>query len=379
MVRTIVRKLPIVVASACAFAIGACTSNIDRPNATQTQPAPVITSGHGLVITENTFADLAAEAMKSVVNIDTTTSVSVPSMGIELPFFFGDEPLMPHLQKYEMRGTGSGVIIKPDGYILTNNHVVGNAQQIKVTLNDKRVFTGHVVGRDSFTDLALVKIDANNLPTARLGSAKNLRPGDFALAIGSPAGLSNTVTLGIISALGRSLGENLGEVGLVQTDTAINPGNSGGPLLNIRGEVIGINTAIRKDYQNIGFAIPMDTAKQVADQLISHGAIKHAWVGIQMADLNDQINKQLRLPPGKRGVVVAQVVQGSPADDAGLTTGDVILNVDNKPVSTAKDVQQLVRKHKPGDQVPMTVERAGQSSTVNITIGEYPAQTQQQE
>jgi len=344
----------------------------------------VANTPHGPALGEHTISDLAENAMKSVVNIDTTTKVSVPG-GFQLrgfggfPFdLFGEEPIVPHMQQYEMRGTGSGVIIKPDGYILTNNHVVGNATNIKVTLNDKRVLNGTVVGRDKFTDLALVKVDANNLPVATLGTTKGLRPGDWVIAIGSPAGLSNTVTFGIVSALGRTLGDELsaGDVGLVQTDAAINPGNSGGPLLDIHGNVIGIDTAIKANFQNIGFAIPVDMAKDVANQLMSKGSIKHPYVGIQMADLTDQIDKALGLKAGSRGVVVAQVVDGSPAQNAGLQAGDIIRKVDNLDVNSAKDVQQIVRKHLPGDSLKMTVERNGQTQNVSLTIGDYPGNTQ---
>jgi S1-C subfamily serine protease len=365
----------------CAVSVGltSCTSQIDtRPvNPTPNVTAPPALSSHGPALGENTIADLAAEAMKSVVNIDTQTSVVVPSDPFSRfsPFGFFDEGTP--LRKYEIAGTGTGVIYRNDGYVLTNNHVVGKADKIKVTLNDNRVLEGRVVGRDPYTDLALVKIPATGLPVARFGSSQKLRPGDFACAIGSPAGLSNTVTLGIISALGRSLGE-VGEGGLIQTDTAINPGNSGGPLLNIHGEVIGINTAIRKDYQNIGFAIPTEIAKKVADQLLSKGSIQHPYVGISMRDLNEDINKALGLPSGTSGVVVAKVASGSPADNAGLQTGDVITNIDGQPVSSAKDVRNFVKSHQPGDTIKMTVARNGETRTVSINVGAMPSELNQQ-
>jgi S1-C subfamily serine protease len=375
--------VPIVIASAVAFLIGSCTNHsFDHPGfMSQPTPAPFKTTWlantpHGAAIGENSIADLAEDTMKSVVNIDTTTRISVPQNelhGFGFPFdLFGGEPLVPHMEGFEMRGTGSGVIIGQDGYILTNNHVVGNANNIKVTLNDKRVLKGTVIGRDSFTDIALVKVDASGLPIARLGTAKNLRPGDFVIAIGSPAGLSNTVTFGIVSALGRTLGEHLGDVGLVQTDAAINPGNSGGPLLNIHGEVIGINTAIKQNFQNIGFAIPVDTAKQVGQQLMKSGTIKHPYVGVQMADLSDALDRQLGLPAGTQGIVIAKVVPNSPADDAGLQNGDLIKKIDNTPVSTSAEVQKLVRQHQPGDHLAITVSRDGQETTVNLTVGNYP-------
>jgi serine protease Do len=365
--------------------LGGCTQAPDFDTAKPSKPStfPIGMTPHGPAIGENTFADLAEEASKSVVNIDTRTSVTVPDAGLPFSgfdlFFGGPEAIRPqNKMQFEHKGTGSGVIIRSDGYILTNNHVAGQAQDIKVTLNDKRVFPGHLVGRDSFTDLALLKIDANDLPVAKLGTAKQLRPGDFVVAIGSPVGLDHTVTLGIVSALGRSLNEKglQSDVGLVQTDAAINPGNSGGPLLNIRGEVIGLNTAIRRDAQNIGFAIPVDVAKDISNQLIEHGSIRHAYVGLSMQDLSPALAKALHLPANTQGVVVAQVMQGSPAEAAAMQTGDVIEKVDGKPVASAKDVQQIVRTHKPGDSLSMVVSRGGELQAVELTIGDYPSPDQ---
>lgn len=281
-------------------------------------------------------------------------------------------------RRYESQGTGSGVIIKPDGYILTNNHVVRQATEIKVTLADKRVFKGRVVGRDSFTDLALVKIDADNLPVAKLGSSKDLRPGDWAVAIGSPLGLDHSVTLGIISALGRSVGDLKSNVELIQTDAAINPGNSGGPLLNIRGEVIGLNTAIRSDGQNIGFAIPVDVARQVVDGLLAHGTVSRPYVGIYMQDLEPKIARSLGLPANAQGVVVARVGTGSPAEQGGLMQGDVIQKIDGQPVSSGKDVQKIVRAHKIGESLAVLVSRNGTLTAATVKIGEYPSEDKEE-
>ncbi len=338
----------------------------------------------GMPIGENTIADIASEASKSVVTIDTSSSVVLPdtAFGFErtfrdFEFFFGPGFRFGPQQgqrKYESRGAGSGVIVRPDGYIMTNNHVVGNAGKIKVALSDNRVFDGRVVGRDSFSDVALVRIDASNLPVAKFGTSKNLRPGDWAIAIGNPLGLEHTVTLGIISALGRSLSALQNNVELIQTDAAINPGNSGGPLLNIHGEVVGLNTAIRGDAQNIGFALPIDVARDVAQQLLEGGKISRPYVGIYMQDLDEKLARSLRLPASSKGVVVVRVAPGGPAEQAGFAQGDVIEKIDGKAVETSKEVQQLVRSHKPGHSVNVLVYRDGKLTAISLKIGDYPTE-----
>ncbi|MBY0358661.1 MAG: trypsin-like peptidase domain-containing protein [Candidatus Obscuribacterales bacterium] len=327
----------------------------------------------------NVIADIAAAVTPSVVNIDTRSSVTVANMNPFRQFGLGADPFLDRLdpyhnqmppRKYESHGAGSGVIIREDGYILTNNHVVQKADEIKVTLSDKRVFVGKIVGKDRYTDLALVKIDAQGLKAAKLGDSKILRPGDWAIAIGSPLGLSQTVTLGIVSALGRSI-SNLHSVDLIQTDAAINPGNSGGPLLNISGEVIGINTAIRGDGQNIGFAIPVDVAKQIMNDLIKNGSTPHAYIGIAMQDMDEKLAKFMGLPATTQGVVVAKVEPSSPAETAGLSQGDVIQKVNGKTVASSKDVQDLVRGHKPGETLNILVLRGQSLVPVTVKIGNY--------
>jgi serine protease Do len=354
----------------------AASSLTDSPST----PYAVTATAEGhkvMALSEDTVANIAAESNKSVVNIDTATAVVLPESPYNFPREFGhflgpdfSDPGNGH-KKFEQHGQGSGVIIKSDGYILTNNHVVRDADQIRVTLADKRTFAGKVVGRDSFTDLALVKIDGTDLPVARLGDAERLRPGDWAIAIGSPVGLSHTVTLGIISALGRSLGESL-NVDLIQTDAAINPGNSGGPLLNIHGDVVGINTAIRSNAQNIGFAIPIDIAKNVAQQLLENGKIARAWVGVYMQDLTPEVASRLGIDGTTRGVVLVQVAQGSPADRASLEPGDIIQKVDGQKVETAKDVQMKVRSKKPGDKLRLTVLHDRTGVDRELTLADFP-------
>lgn len=337
-------------------------------------------TGAFLSMAENTIADMASKASESVVNIDISKNISVPGLIGNSPFQFffgqGDDPSMGMApRKFQQHGSGSGVIVRQDGYILTNNHVVGQADEIKVTLNDKREFQGKVVGRDSFTDLALVKIDAKGLPIAQLGTSKALRPGDWAIAIGSPLGLDHSVTMGIISALGRSLND-INSVDFIQTDAAINPGNSGGPLLNIRGEVIGLNTAIRGDGQNIGFAIPIDIAKEVTDQLVAGGSIKRPYVGIYMQDLNEKIAHSLGIPKDTKGVLIAKVAPDGPAGLAGLAAGDVIEKVDGKPVLTSKEVQKQIRTHKVDDTVDFLILRNGAITAATVKLGDYPQKDQ---
>ncbi len=359
-----------------AFWPGATNTNLTTSPGNEIV-APKLAANAGMALGENTIADIAQTANLSVVNIDTRSSVTVsdsPFMGMQdFSFFFGGQnPFNAAPHQFERKGTGSGVIFRQDGYILTNNHVVGGAQQIKVTLADKRTFDGKVVGRDKFTDLALVKIDATGLPVAQFGSSKNLRSGDWVIAIGSPVGLDHTVTLGIISALGRSLSDLKGNVQLIQTDAAINPGNSGGPLLNIHGQVIGINQAIRSDAQSIGFAIPVDVAKETAEELLTHKTIARAYLGIYMQDLDLKLAKSLGLPETTKGVVIAKTAQGGPAEQAGLQVGDIIQKVDGQSVDASAEVQTIVRKHKPGDSLNFLVLRDSKLEPVEVKVGDYP-------
>ena len=346
--------------------------------------APKLVPGAGIGLGENTIADIAQSVNASVVNIDTQSSITVsdspffggPMGGLE--FFFGNGGQNPAPRKLEQRATGSGVIYRQDGYILTNNHVVGHAQNIKVTLSDKRSFEGKVVGRDKFTDLAIVKINATGLPAAKMGSSTKLRPGDWVIAIGNPMGLDHTVTLGIISALNRSLSE-VNEVQLIQTDAAINHGNSGGPLINLHGEVIGITVAINPNAQNIGFAIPVDIAKDIAQQLVQNGSIPRAYVGIQMTDLDEKLTKSLGMPSTEKGVIIARTVPGGPAEQSGLQQGDVISKIDGQAVTSGKEVQDLIRKHKPKDTLNFLVSRNGSLTPIPTKLGDFPTQEERQD
>ncbi len=326
----------------------------------------------------NTIADVAQAVSVAVVNIDVLSTVQHPGVTFpEFGFFFngnrvapyGGIPSRPRLLK---TGTGSGVVIRSDGYILTNNHVVAGTDRIKVTLADDRSFMGRVIGRDSLSDLALVKIDAVGLTPGRLGTSTNLRPGDWVVAIGSPLGLQQSVTVGIVSALGRSVADVNSEVSFIQTDAAINPGNSGGPLVNLNGEVVGINTFMRSDAQNIGFATPIDTARAIADELLAKGKVDRSWVGIKVAALNSEMKKKLAMPADTTGALILAVVEDSPAQRAGIQAADVIRKIDGVQVESVKDVQRLVRARKPGDKIVVEISRKGEIHAFTLTPSDMP-------
>ena len=330
----------------------------------------------------NFIAKAVQQVGPAVVRIDAARQVSdqIPEP-FRQPFrrFFGDEsPLEERVE----RGTGSGFIISADGRLITNAHVVEGAQQVKVTLKDGKTFDGQVVGTDSITDVAVVKIDGENLPIATLGKTGNLTPGEWAIAIGNPLGLDNTVTVGIISALGRSSSE-VGvpdkRVRFIQTDAAINPGNSGGPLLNAQGEVIGINTAIRADAQGLGFAIPIETVRRIADQLFAKGKADHPYLGIQMITLDyntrEKINQDREFNfnvTQNKGVLIVRVVSNSPAERAGFQPGDVIQKVGTQSVETAIQVQEQVEASEIGAVLEVEVLRNNQRKIVAVRPGTFP-------
>ncbi len=326
----------------------------------------------------------------AVVKIDAARQVA--SEDVPEPFknpffrrFFGSETPPP--QERVERGTGSGFIISADGRLITNAHVIAKAKSVKVTLKDGRTFDGRVVGVDSVTDVAVVKIEAKGLPTARLGTAEKLIPGEWAIAIGNPLGLDNTVTVGIISALGRSssqVGVPEKRVSFIQTDAAINPGNSGGPLLNAKGEVIGINTAIRLGAQGLGFAIPIETAQRIAEQLFTKGRVQHPYLGIQMVTLTSDVRKEINEDSDinfkvnqDNGVLIIRVAQSSPAAQAGLQPGDVIEKVGDKPVKTAAEVQQQVEGSAIGANLEVEVNRQGKTQTFQVRPKPFPAEEAQ--
>ncbi|MGC9525738.1 MAG: HhoA/HhoB/HtrA family serine endopeptidase [Limnospira sp.] len=318
----------------------------------------------------------------AVVRIDTakTVETQVPD-ALNDPFFrqfFGSG--MPDVPRERtVRGEGSGFIVGADGRILTNAHVVDGATEVRVTLRDGREFEGQVLGTDPVTDVAVVKILADDLPTVSLGDSERLRPGEMAIAIGNPLGLENTVTMGIISATGRSssdIGAPDKRVSFIQTDAAINPGNSGGPLLNQRGEVIGMNTAIIQGAQGLGFAIPINRVENIADQLIAKGKVEHPFLGIQMVTLDPQVKEEINGDPNSglkvdadRGVLIVRVVPGSPAHEAGLRSGDVIATIDGKAIKDAAEVQEAVENIGVGGRLQMELQRNGQIQTLAVRTG----------
>lgn len=281
-----------------------------------------------------------------------------------------------------MRGLGSGVIIDGSGEILTNAHVVNQADRVTVTLKDGRKFEGKVQGADEVTDLAVVKINpsGNKLPVASLGNSGDVQVGDWAIAVGNPLGLDNTVTLGIVSTLKRSsreVGIPDKRIDFIQTDAAINPGNSGGPLLNAQGEVIGINTAIRADASGIGFAIPIDKAKGIKDQLMRGEKIPHPYLGVQMINLTPDLAKENNKDPNSaisvpeiNGVLVMRVLPNSPAQRAGLRRGDVITQVEGQPITTAEQLQNIVDSSRLGQVLQVKVQRGNQTSQLGVRTGE---------
>ena len=335
----------------------------------------------------NFVTKVVQEVGPAVVRINSSRTVKnqVPD---EIPeqfrrFFGPDSPIQPQPGNRVERGNGSGFIFGSDGRILTNAHVVDGADTVTVKLKDGREFVGKVLGIDTVTDVAVVKIEANNLPVVSLGKSEELQPGEWAIAIGNPLGLDNTVTVGIISATGRSsadVGVPDKRVSFIQTDAAINPGNSGGPLLNQRGQVIGMNTAIIQGAQGLGFAIPIDRAQQIAEQLATTGKAEHPYLGVRMlsitpdvkAEFNKNPNPKLKLTEDK-GVLVLGVAKDSPAAQAGISVADVIKKINGQEVSDASSVQQIVEKSTVGKDLQLEVIRGGKLVTVAVKAGAFPA------
>jgi S1-C subfamily serine protease len=320
----------------------------------------------------NVIVDAVAKVGPAVVRIDTTKRVVNPLGGL-----FGQGPSIQQQQ-----GLGSGVITRSDGVILTNAHVVEGASEVTVTLPDGRTFTGKVLGGDPLTDVAVVKVVASRLPVAPLGDSSKVRPGEWAIAIGNPLGLDNTVTAGIISAIQRTNAVGEGQrVPYIQTDAAVNPGNSGGPLINDRGQVIGINTAIRQaPGAGLSFAIPINVARQIAAQILERGFASHPYIGVRLQALTPQLaqeinatTSQCRLPE-VNGVVVVDVMAGSPAAKAGLRPCDLITAVGSKAVKNPSEVQLAVDQAQVGTDLQIDVRRGNSSTSITVRPAELPRQ-----
>jgi Do/DeqQ family serine protease len=359
------------------------------PTSVPAVPAPknlIPPANQSATTAPNSIASVVKQVGPAVVRINSTRTVrrNTSPNTLNDPFFrqfFGSDSPTPPSQEI-VRGIGSGFIINANGQILTNAHVVDGADTVTVTLKDGRTFKGKVLGEDQVTDVAVVKISSENLPTVTLGDSSQLQPGDEAIAIGNPLGLDNTVTSGIISAKGRTISDK--RIDFLQTDAAINPGNSGGPLLNSQGQVIGINTAIIQGAQGIGFAIPINTAKRIETQLIAHGKVEHAYVGIEMLTLSPEIKQAINSNPNSgltveadRGVLIAKVLPDSPAAKAGLRSGDVIQKIDGQVITDSKSVQELVDNKPVGSHLQLELRRQGQTLNLSLQTEALPANAQQ--
>ena len=332
------------------------------------------------------LTNAAESAVNSVVYISVTIQGKTQRVQVQDPFddFFGDffgfgqrrqQPQQREYRQPDRHGAGSGVIISQDGYIVTNNHVVGQADEINVKLNDGREFKGRIIGTDETTDLALVKIDAKDLPAIKIGNSDNLKLGQWVLAVGNPFNLTSTVTAGIVSAKARTLGAN-GVESFIQTDAAINAGNSGGALVDERGELVGINSMIYSQtgsYAGYGFAIPTTIMNKVVADLKVYGTVQRAILGVQGQDVDKYID--LEKAKGNtpelgtvKGVYVAKITDGSAAEEAGLEQGDVITKIDEKEVGKMSELQEQIAQHKPGDKVKITYLRNKKEKAVNVTL-----------
>lgn len=390
----IARHLPhlvILLSSVAVMSIGGCsiptgTFNLGKSNAhletlpqktaeTSSTNMSIVPSSHN----PNFIVGVVQKVGPAVVRIDASRTVVS-----QIPDHF-DDPVVRRFFGSRSRerveqGSGSGFIINSGGQILTNSHVVKGAEIVKVKLKDGRSFDGRVMGEDPVTDVAVIKIEANNLPTVSLGNSEVLQPGEAVIAIGNPLGLDYTVTSGIISATGRSssdIGATDKRVDYIQTDAAINPGNSGGPLLNARGDVIAMNTAIIRGAQGLGFAIPINTAQKIAQELIAKGKVDHPYLGIQMVTLNPEVKEKVKSRLGinlaaDKGVLLVDVVPHSPAASAGLKEGDVIQSIDQQSISKIEEVQKILEKSKIGSPVKLQVLRNGQTTQIPVKPAPLP-------
>lgn len=328
------------------------------------------------VYTGNPIVQIVKQSSPAVVNIDTETMVTRSSRAFPFqgdPFFeefFGQ--IMPPQQQRQVprHGKGSGFIINKDGYVLTNNHVIEGADKVKVTLMDGRSFDAEKVGQDPTFDLAIIKIKANGLPSLELGDSDKTEIGEWVVAIGNPYGFENTVTTGVISAKNRTLqAPGVNFQGFMQTDAAINPGNSGGPLIDLNGRVIGINTAIVPYAQGLGFAVPINMAKQIMDDLIKHGEVRRGWLGVTVQPLTPSLVEAYKIPVSE-GAIIADLQESGPAAKAGVQRGDVITSINGEKIKNSQDVVFSIRKKMQGEKVDLEIYRDGKKRVVTVTLGE---------
>lgn len=345
-------------------------SDDNKPNA----QAASVKRAAGIFVGPDTIADLVEAVLPSVVNID----IDLDSYGRSK---YSSKSGKAPSSRNPAKGSGAGIIVRSDGLIITSNHLLEDESgKIKVTLANGQTYSAKVLGRDQFSDLALVKIEAKDLPTVKFGRSDKVRMGDWVLAIGSPLGLNSTVTIGIVSALNReakdasTFGARSGAVKFIQTDAAINPGNSGGPLVNLRGEVIGINTFMHSGAQNIAFAIPGNVVQEISEKLVNNRVVPHAYIGIIMTDLTDRIIQSEGLPKNSQGVLVNSVIPKSPASNVPLYPGDLIVSIDEAPVSSSTEVSEAVRKHNIGDQLTLLIIREGKEKKVSLSIDQLPGE-----
>ena len=385
MTQATLRSTPLVLALLAAGAIGGAgveALNVRAHAAPVPATAPAVAAGTGVPASPAAalpdFPRITEQYGPAVVNISVTgTQKTALEIGPEV---FGGDPfeLFRRFQQGQGRvvprevpvhGMGSGFILSPDGIILTNAHVVKDASEVTVKLTDRREFRARVLGADPRTDVAVLKIDAKNLPVVKIGSTKDLRAGEWVLAIGSPFGFENTVTAGVVSAKGRSLPDD-SAVPFIQTDVAVNPGNSGGPLFNSRGEVIGINSQIYSrsgGYQGVSFAIPIDVASRVKDQIVATGKVEHARLGVTVQEVNQTLADSFKLDRPE-GALVAGVEKGSPAAKAGLQPGDVIRKVNGQTIVASGDLPAIIGLSRPGDRVQLDVWRQGGNVQVTAQL-----------
>jgi S1-C subfamily serine protease len=332
----------------------------------------------------NFVTQTVKETGPAVVQVNVSRSIGNNVPDFLKPFLGGIQPTPPGGRG--LQGIGSGFVLSKDGKILTNAHVVSQADTVMVSFSDGRVLAGEVLGKDPVTDVAVIQVEASDLPTVRVGDSDAVEQGEWAIAIGNPLGLQKTVTVGVISATHR-FGSEIGvpdkRIGFIQTDAAINPGNSGGPLLNENGEVIGINSAIIGGAQGLGFAIPINTGQQIAEQLIARGTVEHPYIGIQMMALNPLVKEQINRLPGQniqieadQGILVMAVERQSPAAKAGLRPGDTIQRIDGEPVNDAEQVQRQIEAVGIGNALQLEVQREQQTLDLTVEPQQLPSQMQ---